>query len=77
MSDFLQTMLASSLLRSEAAQAQRGFERLELLAADLSKPPRLQLDGRFDLIAEIKASSPAEGELADSDALDRDALAAQ
>lgn len=77
MSDFLQSMLSSSLQRSDAAQAQRGFERLELLAADLSKPPRLQLDGRFDLIAEIKASSPAEGELADSDALDRGALAAQ
>jgi len=57
MSDFLQTMAASSAERAAAASA-------TLRAADLDKPlVPLCLD-EFDIIAEIKDRSPAEGDLA-------------
>ena len=57
MSDFLQTMAASSAERAAAASA-------TLRAADFDKPlVPLCLDD-FDIIAEIKDRSPAEGDLA-------------
>jgi indole-3-glycerol phosphate synthase len=57
MSDFLQAMARASAERAAAATAPRGA------ALDTPVVP-LQLDG-FDIIAEIKDRSPAEGELAD------------
>jgi indole-3-glycerol phosphate synthase len=60
MADFLETMAASSAARAEAAR--RGSR-----AAGSDKPlARLEL-GAFDVIAEIKDRSPAEGELAGAD----------
>ena len=57
MSDFLQTMADSSAARVAAIKQ-------PITAADLDRPLRpLQL-GRFDLIAEIKDHTPAEGALA-------------
>ena len=62
MSDFLQQMAKLSAERAAAAETIR--------ASDLDKPVApLQL-GDFDIIAEIKGRSPAEGELAGAD-LDR------
>lgn len=40
------------------------------LVEDASPAPRLQLAGGFDVIAEIKAQSPAEGSLAEGDEFD-------
>lgn len=66
MSDFLQQMAKLSAERAAAAETIR--------ASDLDKPVApLQL-GDFDIIAEIKGRSPAEGELAGAD-LDRVARA--
>ena len=62
MSDFLQQMAKLSAERASAVK--------NIRASDLDKPVvSLQLDG-FDIIAEIKGRSPAEGELAGAD-LDR------
>jgi len=59
MSDFLQTMMTSSAQRAAAAG--------RIVSADLDKPlVPLALDG-FDIIAEIKERSPAEGDLATDD----------
>jgi indole-3-glycerol phosphate synthase len=59
MSDFLQTMAASSAERAAAAA--------KITSADLDKPlVPLTLDS-FDVIAEIKERSPAEGELSTAD----------
>ena len=60
---FLGQMAAQSAARVRAARATR--TEAELLAACCAAPapPRLRLD-RFDLIAEIKRHSPAEGALA-------------
>jgi len=59
MSDFLQTMAASSAQRAAAAA--------QITSADLDKPlVPLTLDG-FDVIAEIKERSPAEGDLSTAD----------
>ncbi len=56
MSDFLQTMASSSAQRAAAAE--------RITSADLDKAiVPLALDG-FDVIAEIKERSPAEGDLA-------------
>jgi indole-3-glycerol phosphate synthase len=59
---FLEQMAAQSAARVRDARARRG--EAELLAACRAAPaaPLLRLD-RFDLIAEIKRSSPAEGVL--------------
>lgn len=60
MSSFLKTMAQSSAARAAAANA-------SFSAADLDRPAYpLRLKG-FDLIAEIKNRSPAEGELASTD----------
>ncbi|MEM9056933.1 MAG: indole-3-glycerol phosphate synthase TrpC [Pseudomonadota bacterium] len=65
MADFLATMAAGSLRRLEAARTARSMDRLMRLVEDSSPAPRLALAGGFDVIAEIKATSPAEGALAD------------
>ena len=70
MPDFLESMAAGSRRRLERARAARGLDRLLRLVDDASAPPALRLSGAFDVIAEIKATSPAAGPLADADALD-------
>ena len=55
MSDFLQTMAKSSAARAAAAPA--------FTDADFDKPVAPLLLGAFDVIAEIKLRSPAEGQL--------------
>ncbi len=68
MSDFLQQMAKLSAERADAAGSIRD--------SDLDKPlAALRLDG-FDIIAEIKGRSPAEGPLASAD-LDRSGQARQ
>jgi indole-3-glycerol phosphate synthase len=62
MSDFLQQMARLSAERADAAGTIR--------ASDLDKPLVPLRLGRFDIIAEIKGRSPAEGALAGAD-LDR------
>lgn len=57
MSDFLEKMAASSAERAAAVKVPS--------AADLDKPLLPLAADRFDIIAEIKGRSPAEGELAD------------
>ena len=66
MSDFLKTMAASSAERAAAVSD------IPASAFDTSVVP-LRL-GKFDVIAEIKNRSPAEGELANAD-IDRSARA--
>jgi len=63
-SDFLLAMAASSRLRDERARAQLSDaqQRSQLLCKDAPVPLVLQPDG-FDVIAEIKKRSPAEGQL--------------
>ena len=63
-SDFLQAMAASSRQRDARARAQLSdAQQLTLLATlDPPKPLRLKA-GAFDVIAEIKKRSPAEGKL--------------
>ncbi len=76
MADFLRAMAQSSHARAQRAMAQRDIDQLLRLCDDLSPAPVLRLQPTFSVIAEIKASSPAEGALADTSALDRPALAA-
>ena len=59
MSDFLQTMAASSAERAAAAKRHS--------SADFDKPVVPLVLGDFDVIAEIKDRSPAEGKLATKD----------
>ena len=63
-SDFLLGMSASSRLRDEHARTllSDAQQRSQLLCLNAPVPLRLQETG-FDLIAEIKKRSPAEGEL--------------
>ena len=63
-SDFLLGMAASSRIRDERARAMLSDaqQRSQLLCLD--EPQSLQLESKgFDLIAEIKKRSPAEGQL--------------
>ena len=62
MSDFLQQMAKHS--------AERAADIDQVRSAELDKPLAPLLLGSFDVIAEIKGRSPAEGELAGED-LDR------
>jgi indole-3-glycerol phosphate synthase len=66
MSDFLQTMAESS--------AQRAAAVTHINASDLDKPLVPLTLGDFDVIAEIKDRSPAEGELASAE-IDRQSRA--
>lgn len=62
--DFLADMARASTARVAAARAQLPAPELAARAAATPPPPRLVLDGRFDLIAELKLRSPAQGQLA-------------
>jgi indole-3-glycerol phosphate synthase len=65
--DFLAQMAVSSRARVDAALAVETRAALKKRAAARPQPPRLVLDGRFDLIAELKLRSPAMGVLSASD----------
>ena len=62
--DFLAGMARSSAARVAEARERTPMQQLEARAAAMPPPPRLALDGRFDLIAELKLRSPAQGQLA-------------
>lgn len=64
MSDFLESLCESSRRRSAEARKIRSLERTVAAARAMPMPPRLRLhpDG-FDLIAEVKRTSPASGDL--------------
>jgi indole-3-glycerol phosphate synthase len=64
--DFLAAMAESSRARVEAARAVESERELTARVATLPPPPKLSLDGRFDLIAELKLRSPAMGLLSGS-----------
>lgn len=69
--DFLATMAASSRARVAAARAVQGDAELWRWAEASPPPPPLYLSPqRFDVIAEVKMSSPAVGKLRDSSAED-------
>ena len=63
--DFLQGMAAASAERLDAARTTIDLATLERQAAAQPAPPPLQLSAAgFDLIAEVKKSSPSAGRLA-------------
>jgi indole-3-glycerol phosphate synthase len=65
-SNFLRAMAESSQARYEAARAQLDDDQLRHRLSDVAAPLPLQLQAAgFDLIAEVKRRSPAEGELSD------------
>ena len=67
MSDFLDSMMSSSFLRAEALKAGAGEKGLRSMVASARPARPLILDANsFDLIAEAKLASPAEGDLADA-----------
>lgn len=70
MSDFLAEMALSSHRRVTEATAVRSADALYAMLDGSSLPPRLRLGNTFNIIAEIKGHSPAEGALADHDELD-------
>jgi indole-3-glycerol phosphate synthase len=59
--DFLAAMARSSRARAEAARALEPEAALRARALATPAAPALVLDGRFDLIAELKLRSPAQG----------------
>ena len=72
MSRFLESMEQSSRARLQAARARRSQEAVIEAALATPSPRSLgDFGGVFDLIAEIKPRSPAEGELASADLLER------
>lgn len=64
MSDFLETMAASSDARWRHNAESETLEALRTRALATPIPHRLRLDGRFDLIAEVKLVAPSAGRLA-------------
>jgi indole-3-glycerol phosphate synthase len=66
-SDFLAEMACSSAARVAVAKARVTEATLRERIAATPAPPSLRLDGRFDLIAELKLRSPALGVLAGGD----------
>lgn len=68
MSDFLETLCASSRQRSADAQQLRSLERTVAAARAMPTPPALRFNSAgFDLIAEVKRTSPASGDLSVED----------
>ena len=65
--DFLAGMAQSSRRRVSEARALRSDSDLWACIKELPPAPPLKLDGRFDLIAELKLKSPAMGVLSGSD----------
>jgi indole-3-glycerol phosphate synthase len=66
--DFLAAMASASRARVRAAQAQRPRQELERALAGAAPAPALRLHpSGFDLIAELKLRSPAQGRLRSSD----------
>lgn len=63
MADFLDEMDAGSRSRWKAAEATESFEAVRARALATPAPPALVLDGRFDLIAEVKLAAPSSGRL--------------
>ncbi len=64
MSGFLEEMEGSSIRRLQAARARRSLESITRDAAEMPPPRTLGSFGEvFDVIAEIKPRSPAEGDL--------------
>jgi indole-3-glycerol phosphate synthase len=63
MTGLLAQMAVTSRERVEAERARIGLRELRARCADLPAPPRLRLDPAFDLIAEVKLSTPSEGVL--------------
>jgi indole-3-glycerol phosphate synthase len=59
--DFLATMAHSSRARVQAARGREPDALLAVRARSAPAAPALRLDGRFDLIAELKLRSPAQG----------------
>ncbi len=65
--DFLQDMAVSSAARLSEARAAVGLMEFERRATARPAPPPLRLSAKgFDLIAEVKKSSPSAGRLADA-----------
>lgn len=64
---FLSQMARSSRGRVEAARRAEPEVALAARVEALPAPPALRLDGRFDLIAELKLRSPASGVLSATD----------
>ncbi len=62
-SGFLDQMAASSRARVAAAREREPDALIEARARVVPPAPKLRLDGRFDLIAELKLRSPALGAL--------------
>lgn len=74
MTGFLDQMAASSAARCAAAAALLPLAEVRRAALARAPAPPLRLDGRFDLIAELKLRSPALGQLGQlqqDDALER------
>jgi len=67
MSGFLSAMERSSAERVAQACRHEPIGALERRAARAPPPPVLKLSGEFDVIAELKLRSPAEGELRAAD----------
>ena len=63
MADFLKDRARNSAARASAARERHDEARLFALAECTSAPPPLVLQRRFEVIAEIKERSPAEGSL--------------
>jgi indole-3-glycerol phosphate synthase len=63
MAGFLDQMAAGSRARLAEAVSREPLAALRARCAELPPPPALRLDGRFDLIAELKLRSPALGTL--------------
>ncbi len=61
MSDFLGLMAAASHARVGDLRAREPLSQLRTRARDTRVPPRIQRQGRFDLIAEFKRRSPSAG----------------
>ena len=68
MSGFLDEMARSSAQRAAQAMREESFAELEKRAKAAPPGPRLKLSPRgFDVIAELKLRSPAQGRLAEAD----------